>query len=129
LNLIVPHIEQRLAPYQNYITQREYDRVKSGFIESNKDLEPYMDVAEEVASRQLNSGKQYKDVKEFYEDVATQTKEVIKKWQARVQPAPLKVLDDPPPASSTPKVRSVAKSGGTSLTQEQADMKAFVEAD
>jgi len=95
--LVVPYIEERLRPLQTQYAQAQVEALTNQFLQRHKDMEPYLDEARQVANAILtNPQRQYKDLGEFFDDVAEQTRGVVKRWHERLGKGP----SDAPTAGS-----------------------------
>lgn len=82
--LILPYIEGRIAPLQAIADNEHREKLKQEFSNDYEDLKDYIDVAEEVANRQVAAGKTYDSKKAFFNDVATETRKMKKDWEVRL---------------------------------------------
>lgn len=117
-------IGKQIAPLKQKDEAAELARHEQIFFEQYKDLEPYKDVAKEIATRvaeEIGSGKlKVNSWEEVYKEIATRTqklKAIFEKAGDRKQPQ----TPPPPSPGGTP-----IKATSGSASEDEADIKAVI---
>jgi hypothetical protein len=125
--LVVPYVERQYEPLRQYVTQREYDSLKGQFFQKYDDLASHeefvVDVANRIAANAAQQGKAYQSYEEFFNEVATAARGLIKKFEEQYEKKRGGKNSATPPRADAPKARSPSQAKGK-LTPEQEEMAA-----